>query len=430
MILKMLKFNLFKLNNIIFLSLLLIPVFLVRGKFFADFLVVLMCIIFLLKQFIEKKFFLNTVFFKVFFIFWILISLRSLFAEDIYFSLKSSLPFIRFAIFALAIQYLIQDNPKRIFILFFMLAILLFIVAADGIFQNYMKTNILGYPLPTLKGRISGFFKDELIIGSYVSRFMPILIGMYFYCKYLKLVNKNFDKFLIIFIIYLFFLTLLSGERVAIFYCIISLLSFLFLIRTKRIIKIFLLVFIIIASTLFIAKSERTKERLIYNVVANFGISNNQESYDKQKFYMFSIQHHNHIIAAYKIFKENILFGAGVKMFRKICEKRYSINEHSCTTHPHNIIMQFLSETGIIGSLFYIVSLCYVLLKLFKIFKINMLNLINDHDRSQFFFLIALLISLFPIFPSGNFFTNWIGIISFFSAGFYLATLKRKDLDV
>jgi O-antigen ligase len=92
--------------------------------------------------------------------------------------------------------------------------------------------------------------------------------------------------------------------------------------------------------------------------------------------------------------------------------------------------MQFLSETGIIGSLFYIVSLCYVLLKLFKIFKMNMLNLINDHDRSQFFFLIALLISLFPIFPSGNFFTNWIGIISFFSAGFYLATLKRKALDV
>lgn len=430
MILKILKFNLFKLNDIIFLSLLLIPVFLVRGKFFADFLVVLICIIFLLKQFIEKKFFLNTVFFKVFFIFWILISLRSLFAEDIYFSLKSSLPFIRFAIFALAIQYLIQDNPKRICILFFMLTILLFIVAADGIFQNYMKTNILGYSLPILEGRISGFFKDELIIGSYVSRFMPILIGMYFYCKYLKLVNKNFDKFLIIFIIYLCFLTLLSGERVAIFYSIISLLSFLFLIKTKRIIKIFLLVLIIIASTLFVSKSEKTKDRLIYNVFTSFGISNNQESYDKQKFYMFSVHHHNHIIAAYKIFKENILFGAGVKMFRKICEKRYSINEYSCTTHPHNIIMQFLSETGIIGFLFYIVSLCYVLLKLSKIFKINMLNLINDYDRSQFFFLIALLISLFPILPSGSFFTNWIGIISFFSAGFYLATLKRKDFDV
>jgi uncharacterized membrane protein len=59
-------------------------------------------------------------------------------------------------------------------------------------------------------------------------------------------------------------------------------LSLFFLIKIKRVIKIFLLVFIIIASTLFIAKSERTKERLIYSLVTSFGISNNQESHDKQ----------------------------------------------------------------------------------------------------------------------------------------------------
>ena len=34
---------------------------------------------------------------------------------------------------------------------------------------------------------------------------------------------------------------------------------------------------------------------------------------------------------------------------------------HLHVTHPHNTIMQFLSETGIIGTIFYFVSLLYIL---------------------------------------------------------------------
>ena len=89
--------------------------------------------------------------------------------------------------------------------------------------------------------------------------------------------------------------------------------------------------------------------------------------------------------------------------------------------------MQFLSETGILGLLFYLLSLFYILLKLFKIFKLNILDKINDFYRAQFFFLTSLLISLFPIIPSGNFFNNWIGIISFFPLGLYLATVIKKN---
>jgi O-antigen ligase len=421
--------NLNKLNlsSILFFFLCIIPFALIWSRFIADFLVVLICFIFLVKQILEKKLFLNNVFFKFFLLFWILISVRSLFSEDIYFSLKSSLPFIRFAIFALAIQYLIQNNFKRIFILLIVLTPLLLIVAADGLFQHFVGVNILGYPLPSLQGRLSGFFKDELIIGSYIARFMPILMGLYFFCKYLKFISQKNDYYFLLIFSFLFFLVLASGERVSNIYSAISYFCLVYLINIKRANKVIIIICIVFVVSFIFVKSDRIKNRLIIDTLESTNLLIQSPLYEK-KLLMFSIQHHSHIVAAYKIFKENILFGSGTKMFRKICNKRYNINEYSCTTHPHNLIMQFLSETGILGFLFYILCLFYILSELFKILKIS--NLINDYHRSQFFFLIALLISLFPILPSGNFFNNWIGIISFFSTGFYLATLKRKALDV
>jgi len=423
MILTNFKINKLNSYSISFFFLCLIPFTLIWSRFFADFAVVLICFIFLAKQISEKKFFLNNVFFKLFLVFWILISVRSLFAEDIYFSLKSSLPFIRFAIFALAIQYIIQNNPKRLFVLLMVLTPLLFIVAVDGFLQYFLGENILGYPLPSLEGRLSGFFKDELIIGSYIARFMPILIGIYFFCKYLKFISQKNDYYFLLIFTFLFFLVLASGERVSNIYSAISYFSLIYFINIKRVNKVIIIICIVFIVTFIFIKSDRIKDRLITNTLESVNLSIQSPLYEK-KLFMFSIQHHNHIVAAYKIFKENILFGSGTKMFRKICDKRYSINEHSCTTHPHNLIMQFLAETGILGFLFYILSLFYILLELFKILKIS--NLINDYHRSQFFFLVALLISLFPILPSGNFFNNWIGIISFFPVGLYLATAIKK----
>lgn len=416
----------FNLNSILFLLLCIVPFALIWSRFIADFSLILICIIFLIKKSFKLKNFFDNYFFKFFFVFWIIISSRSLFTEDIYFSLKSSLPFIRFAIFALAIQYLIQNNSKRIFTLLMILSPLLLIVAADGLFQFYSGANILGYPLPSLAGRLSGFFKDELIIGSYIARLSPILIGLYYYSKYLKYIRSNLDYYLIIFIFFLLLVVICSGERVSTFYFITSFCLLIFILDAKFINKIILTLTAITFLTLVIINSEKIKERLIFNTLESTSLVN-QDTLNYKKLYIYSIHHHGHILAAYKIFKENILFGSGVKMFRKICDKRYNVDEYSCTTHPHNLIMQFLSETGILGFLFYILSLFYVLFKLLKIFKLKISNKISDFHRCQFFFLTALLISLFPILPSGSFFNNWIGIISFLSVGLYLSTITKRN---
>jgi hypothetical protein len=422
MISKSIKIDNINLSSIQFFFLCTIPYSLVFSIFLADLCVVLICFLFIAKSIIEKKNYFNSKFFKFFFIFWVYVSVRSLFSEDVYFSLKSSLTFIRFGIFAVAIKVLVEENPKRIYFLFIILASFLLIVAADGMLQFFTEKNIFGYRVSSMQGRLAGFFDQELIIGSYVARMTPIMIGTYFYCKYLKLISQRWDYYLLLITIFLFFLVLLSGERVSSIYYIFSIIFLFLFLNITRFKKIVTFFFVILLVVFLFTKSEVVKQRLLIQTSSQIGILNKNKP-----IYIFSIQHHNHILSAYKIFKENILFGSGVKMFRKICDKRYKVHKYSCTTHPHNLIMQFLSETGILGLLFYILALFSVLFKLLKIFKLKIFNKIKDFHRCQFFFLTALLISLFPILPSGSFFNNWIGIVSFLPAGLYLATAMKRN---
>lgn len=404
-----------------FFLLCLIPLALVFSRFFADFFVVIICILFITKSLIEKKNYFNNIFFKIFLLFWTLISVRSLFSEDIYFSFRSSFTFIRFAILALAINYLIKNNSKRIYLLFLTIILSLLLVAIDGVYQFFNGRNIFGFEQITPE-RVSGFFKDELILGSYISRLSPILIGTYFYCKYLKLIKKNYDNLFFIASIFLLFVVIISGERVSTAYIFITVFFSLFFFSIKIKYKILITLFTIFFLIFVFIKSKTISNRYFF-IFDQVGITK-LENKEDPKIYFMSTDHHHHAIAAYKIFKENILFGSGSKMFRIICDKRYKDASNSCTTHPHNHIMQFLSETGIFGFLFYFFSLFYVLFQMIKVIKKIIIGPIADNYKAKFFYLVALLISLFPVLPSGNFFNNWIGIVSFLGLGMYLSTTK------
>ena len=77
-----------------------------------------------------------------------------------------------------------------------------------------------------------------------------------------------------------------------------------------------------------------------------------------QRIRVFSKVYEGHYIIAYRMFKEKPLLGHGVKSFRKYCSKPENyLYERACTTHPHNIYMQLLSETGIFS--FYYIFLFY-----------------------------------------------------------------------
>ncbi len=154
---------------------------------------------------------------------------------------------------------------------------------------------------------------------------------------------------------------------------------------------------------------------------------------------LFSEGHESHYKSAYKMFEDNKIIGIGIRNFRNYCnEEKYKIgykkiiipfqiyHDRSCTTHPHNTYIQLLSETGIIGFsfllsiFFYFLYLCTI--HLFGIIK----NKVYYFNNFEICLLAAVLITIWPFIPSGNFFNNWLSIIYYFPVGFLLWSIKKN----
>jgi O-antigen ligase len=54
-----------------------------------------------------------------------------------------------------------------------------------------------------------------------------------------------------------------------------------------------------------------------------------------------------------KSWEENKIFGNGVRSFRIECNKYRDIKKNACSSHPHNIYLELLSEVGLIGFFFF-----------------------------------------------------------------------------
>jgi len=144
----------------------------------------------------------------------------------------------------------------------------------------------------------------------------------------------------------------------------------------------------------------------------------------KNNLLIFSKEHTGHYQLAFNLFKENPIFGIGPKGFRFYCRTvKYDPKIGFCSTHPHNFFVQISSETGLVGLIIFLYLFFFVLYKLINCFKNY------NHDREQLLLMlisICILVNLFPLFPSGNFFNNWISIINYYYIGIYIYSYNRS----
>lgn len=152
---------------------------LILSSFFSDLIVSLSSLVFLIYVFRKKDFYyFNKKPLIIFFIFCLYCILLSIFvAKDTLFSFESSLFYFRIGLFACVIWYSIEKNKNILNYFYYAFVFCFFALLIDGYIQFFIGYNILGYPKSG--ERISSFFGNELIMGSYLSRFYPLLFALF-----------------------------------------------------------------------------------------------------------------------------------------------------------------------------------------------------------------------------------------------------------
>ena len=186
-----------------------IPPALVSGPFLPDFFIVAISIIFLFIYKFDKDFLYRSLFFKLFLIFNCYLVLISVFSEYLIYSIKPSLTYLRFGIFSLAIVFILENNQIFKKYIHIVLSITIGVLLIDGFFQFLTGKNFFGYET-NRPDRLGGLFFDELILGSYLGKILPV------YCIFSIFNKNNLNKFYVLTIILLtYVLIFLSGERSA-----------------------------------------------------------------------------------------------------------------------------------------------------------------------------------------------------------------------
>ena len=167
-------------------SIILMPILLVSGPLLSDFALSLVSILFLINSYKNnlKKYY-NNIYFKLFLVFCIVLIISSLQSNNILLSLKNSFFYFRFGIFSLCFWYLLDKNSRLLKYLFYSVIICFLALIVDGYIQYLLGENLLGTKLYN-KYRVSSFFGDELILGSYLARFFPILFGLFVFFDEMK----------------------------------------------------------------------------------------------------------------------------------------------------------------------------------------------------------------------------------------------------
>ena len=415
-------YNNFK-DNINFRRLLifLLPIALIIGSAFVNFILVLIFFIFLYDLIKKKNFYIFKYNWVIFFlIFWLYIVLLSLFSSGFDGSLKNSFSQIRFLTLTL---FIYQNFNLKSYTLFFSIifACILF-VGIDNNIQFFTGLDIFGYPAegysynvrifelkatdPYFIGRLSGPFRDELISGAFLVK-LGIVVLFYLASNFQKFSNRN-KFFFILLILFILQSILITGERTSsiLFICLLFILLFNLISFKKAFIVSIILTFFI---SLLIVNSNFLKNRS--NDTINILSDYKNSSYGRLA------------SSSFHLWKKNLLFGVGLKNYRVECDNLIDpFPDHKfqyCSSHPHNTFLELLSETGIFGIILY-------LLFIFFFFWENNIRISKKLKANSYGLMAFILLSLVPILPSGSLFTTWNASFFWIILGLYLSLAKEK----
>ena len=327
-------------------------------------------------------------------IFWLSFLINLYFSSNFENSLLRTIGFIRFIFLFFAIKLFFEncDNKQENFVNIAWL-ITFFIISFDLIYEFIFGYNTLGFS-SYMPGRLASFLDDELKIGNiYSAIFLICAVTLYYRSK------SIFYTYLFIF--FALFISLIIGERSNFIRVFLMTIFFIVFFEDKKFIKkISILLIILLSTLLFINFNKEYKKRFYGQFIVPILNYKNPINALNNSVYGANFDR------AIKIFKQNKLFGVGIKNFRTESSKsKYQnedlrFNEQGASTHPHQIHLEILSEMGLFGYFFFfILYLGSIIISVKNFLKTKNLYIL----ASLLYFLFALV----PILPSGSFFTTY-----------------------
>ena len=410
------------------LYILIVPAFII-GQFIFKLIFILIIISGLVKYrqklFNFKKNLINISFILM----MLLFTFNVMFVSSYYYSINSRyIYFPLIILFFFVTNYLVSKEIisfKKIFIFYFYIIIF---VILDTIYQIINLKDIFGFQYYSHYNRFSGPFGDEFILGAFMSFFLiPVIL---FYSKKEEF-NNSKKIFFSIFLISSIYISIKSGERIAFFTIVVQfLLTYILFLNSKKSKILFLSTTVVVLVFFILDKGIQKKYLHFYQLLFDYNEKFTDQSENKNfnKISFLNTQHGAHYLTAIEIWKNNKIFGIGIKNFRNESSKLKYSNIKSAhakfrvATHPHNYQMELLSETGLIG--FIIFNLFFLFLFL-KILKDNLKNRDNNYYVNIFY--IIVLSKYFPFKSDASLFSSSMGLLFWMFTIFLIASYNYSQ---
>ncbi|MDC0518299.1 O-antigen ligase family protein [Candidatus Pelagibacter sp.] len=387
----------------------LIPLSIIIGSAFSLFNIILIDLSFIvLLIYIGDYSFLKKKTVLYFFILYAYLIFNSLISLDFYSGVYRNFGFLRIIIFFIAFNYFFNQSFFFKKMIKSWLIVFL-IVLIDVIIEFLFGRNLLGYG-KVYGERIVSFFKDEPIVGGYLNGFYLLIIGFL-----LKEYRNKKNYLIILFSILFLSVIILTGERsnsLRAFFGFIVFFMFYDEFKIKK--KLFLLSSTIILIFLILINSTYLKIRFHGQIKTAF----NQESTYLKLF-----------DSGFEVFKNHKIFGVGNKNYRiETCGLTNKNNnkkkkKYYCSTHPHQVYIEFLSEHGLVGSIIFF-------LILYKLIFSKIRDTITDKNINYLKLgsLVYMLLVFTPVIPGGAFFNDYMLTIFSINLSIFYASDKKMNI--
>jgi O-antigen ligase len=337
---------------------------------------------------------------------WAYLCIRALFVADVEAALGLALPFVRYPIYAVALQTLVLRETIWRSRLVGVALVSVGFLALDSILQFVAGQDVLGHP--PYGDRLVAIYRHPWVGTIIAWQFMPVTLRLVDQKRYW--LAAGFGVLCSVAIV-------LSGDRMALLFSLLAIgLLVLIFRRTWRALLIGAPIALLIMGAILYL-NPRVYQRQVASTVET--ISNLPRT-------------HYGVIwtSALKIGAHHPVFGVGPLAYRTVCLDPtfgplypYDPQEMRCATHPHNFYLEWLVDGGSIGLGLFVLAMVLLLRSLLSGIRTE------PADWTYAGLLVTILARLWPIASSTSFHHAWSAVPFWLVVGWALSYRASGPVD-